>query len=261
MTELSFLSTHDPAPYHVWPARQRSPFLLVSDHAGRQVPQRLGDMGLSDEQWERHIAYDIGIREVGYGLRDRLGCALIEQVYSRLVIDCNRAAGHATSIPAISDETLIPANNSLSAHEREAREEAILHAYHDQIDRLLDQQGEEETVFVSLHSFTPHMKGPEAEQRPWHVGLLYDHDPKSAQIMRQLLEEEGGLCVGDNQPYVLNPLNEYTVPHHGATRQLPALEIEIRQDQIAHKEGQEQWIERLARLLPRFWDRRKGQST
>lgn len=259
MTSPSFLRPHDPKPYRIWPSSVSSPFVLVSDHAGRKVPEQLGTMGLSDEAWQRHIAYDIGIREVGYALRERLGCALIEQVYSRLVIDCNRAAGHPTSIPAVSDETPIPANQHLSNVEREERENAILHVYHEQIDQILEAHSHDETLFVSLHSFTPHMKGPNAFKRPWHVGLLHDHDPESANIMQDLLREEDGLCVGDNEPYVLNPTNEYTVPHHAASRSLPALEIEIRQDLLADAKGQQEWAERLARLLPRFWAIRKGE--
>lgn len=260
MTVSSFLRLQDPVPYRLWPARLLSPFVLVSDHAGRATPEKLGTMGLSSEEWQRHIAYDIGIREVGYSLRERLGCALIEQVYSRLVIDCNRAAGHTTSIPAVSDGTPIPANQDLSDEARREREKEISHVYHEQIGHLLDEHSDRDTVFISLHSFTPHMRGPKAQKRPWHVGLLHDHDPESARIMQKLLREEDGLCVGDNEPYVLNPTNEYTVPHHAASRRMPALEIEIRQDLIADTAGQHEWAERLARVLPRFWAKRKGEK-
>lgn len=245
-------------PYHVHQAVADSPFFMISDHAGRAVPERLGDLGLPRDEWDRHIAYDIGIREVGRHLQQALGCPLVEQVYSRLVIDCNRAAGHPTSIPPVSDGAPVPGNQGLSLAERQQREDTILHAYHDEIERQLARRALDETLFVSLHSFTPAMQ--DGRQRPWDIGLLHDHDPHSAGLMRGLLEGEGDLCVGDNQPYVLNTQNEYSVPYHAGRRNLPALEIEIRQDLISEETGQRLWAERLARLLPRLWEKRKGMA-
>ncbi|MDF7674887.1 N-formylglutamate amidohydrolase [Acetobacteraceae bacterium ESL0709] len=253
---MSFLTDQDPAPFRKKPALVPCAFLLVSDHAGLQVPQRLGRMGVSDADWQRHIACDIGIREVGHFLHQLLGASLIEQVYSRLVIDCNRSPGHRTSIPSVSDHTVIEANQSLSDRERREREETILHPYHEAIEEELAGMNPDATVLVSLHSFTPVMNG---FQRPWHVGLLHDHDSGSAQIMIELMRREG-LCVGDNEPYVLNSLNDYTVPFHAARRNLPALEIEIRQDLIAEEAGQREWAGRLARLLPAYWIERQKRG-
>lgn len=253
--KITCLTPNDKPPFKFYPAEKESPFFLVSDHAGRMVPAALGNMGLSAAEWERHIAYDIGIREVGEQLREKLGCVLIEQVYSRLVIDCNRAAGHLTSIPSVSDEIIIPANADLSATAKQEREEGVLHPYHREIERHLEARDIDGTIFVSLHSFTPEMKG---QKRPWDIGLLHDHDSVSAHILRRLLEQEGTLCIGDNEPYILNAQNEYTVPYHAAKRGLAALEIEIRQDLIQSEEGQREWAERLARLLPLMWKERKG---
>lgn len=227
--------------------------MLVSDHAGRHVPHKLGDMGVSQADWERHIACDIGIKQVGHLLHELLGATLIEQVYSRLVIDCNRSPGHPTSIPPVSDCTVIKGNQTLLEEERRKREDAILHPYHEAIEEELQQKDSGRMVLVSLHSFTPVMNGV---QRPWHVGLLYDHDPLSAEIMIKLMRKEG-LCVGDNEPYILSNLNDYTVPYHAARRAMPALEIEIRQDLIADVLGQREWAERLARLLPVYWCERQ----
>jgi len=44
--------------------------------------------------------------------------------------------------------------------------------------------------------------------------------------------------------------SDYSVNHHGAARDLPHVEIEIRQDLIADEAGQTAWAQRLARLLP-----------
>ncbi|KGB26048.1 hypothetical protein AtDm6_0327 [Acetobacter tropicalis] len=227
------------------------PFVLVSDHAGRAVPSYLGDLGVSAEDRARHIGWDIGIDGVGRALAQKLQAVLIEQVYSRLVIDCNRAPGHPTSIVKISDGTPVPTNHALTAEQIAYREDTILHPYHARITQELDARlkAGRPTVVVALHSFTPEMGGL---KRPWQVGLLHNHDKRLAVLLMELLRKEG-LTVGDNEPYALTDTSDYTVPTHGEKRQLPHVEIEIRQDLIDHPAGQEEWAARLARLLPQAW--------
>lgn len=93
--------------------------------------------------------------------------------------------------------------------------------------------------------------------RPWHAGVLYNHDPRLAHILKQLLEAEDGLVVGDNEPYAVGDLTDYSIPVHGEKRGLPHVEIEIRQDLIAEATGQGSWAQRLARLLPEAYRRMK----
>ena len=85
--------------------------------------------------------------------------------------------------------------------------------------------------------------------------MLHHHDPRFALLLRDLLRQEGDLVVGDNEPYALSDLDDYTVPVHGERRGLPHVEIEIRQDLIADEIGQAQWAARLGRLLPQAWTR------
>ena len=251
MSELTpLLGPQDPPPYRVTQATAASPFVLVSDHAGRAVPRALGRLGVPEADWERHIAWDIGIHGVGAQLQALLGADLIEQVYSRLVIDSNRAPGHPTSIPSVSDKTTIAANVALSAACRARRENEILRPYHNRIAALLEAR-RQPTALTALHSFTPLMN---EIARPWHVGILHHRDTRSARIMLDLLRSEGDLCVGDNEPYVLTATSDYTVPYHAERGGLPYLEIEIRQDLIEHETGQRSWAQRLARLLPLYWN-------
>jgi predicted N-formylglutamate amidohydrolase len=65
-----------------------------------------------------------------------------------------------------------------------------------------------------------------------------------------LLRAEGDLMVGENEPYRVSDLTDYTVPVHGERRGLPHVEIEIRQDLITEPAGQREWAGRLSRLLP-----------
>ncbi|MFT8326282.1 N-formylglutamate amidohydrolase [Gluconobacter oxydans] len=245
------LGASDPAPFLLFPEKTPSPFVFVSDHAGRAVPDALGDMGVQTEDWQRHIAWDIGIVGVGRILHELLGSALIEQVYSRLVIDCNRAPGHPTSMPLVSDGTPVPANQAAQETCRAKREREILHPYHDTIAEVLVERGPRPTALIALHSFTPQMNG---KDRPWQIGILHNQDSRMASIALDLLREDAALCVGDNEPYVLTDTSDYTVPRHAEAAGLPYLEIEIRQDLIAEKTGQRDWARRLAALLPKVWE-------
>src|SRR5215470_12386851 len=74
-----------------------SPFVLTCDHAGHLIPRGLGSLGLSDTDLQRHIGWDIGILGVSRRLSEALGAPLVGQLYSRLVIDCNREPGIAPS--------------------------------------------------------------------------------------------------------------------------------------------------------------------
>jgi predicted N-formylglutamate amidohydrolase len=65
----------------------------------------------------------------------------------------------------------------------------------------------------------------------------------------QAFRAEGDLVVGDNEPYAVNDATDYTIPVHGEARGLISTGIEIRQDLIADENGQQQWAERLARIL------------
>ena len=103
------------------------------------------------------------------------------------------------------------------------------------------------TALVALHSFTPVFKGV---ARPWHVAVLFNRDPRLAHALAELLRAEDDLMVGENEPYQVSDLTDYTIPVHGERRGLPHVEIEIRQDLIADPAGQREWAERLAKLLP-----------
>jgi len=235
-------------PLHQYNASGRSPFLLTADHYGRLIPPALGDLGLPEPELTRHIAWDIGIAGVAERLATLLDAHLIAQRYSRLVIDCNRPPGAASSIPALSEATTIPGNEGLSRDAAEARRREIFDPYHHGIDAVIGQrlQAQRPTVLVSLHSFTPVYAGVE---RPWHIGALYNRDTVLPQLLLKHLHAESDLVVGDNEPYAVNDLTDYTIPVHGEARGLVNTGIEIRQDLIADQSGQRQWAERLARIF------------
>jgi predicted N-formylglutamate amidohydrolase len=258
MIEPALLDPDEPDPVRVENEAGGSVFFLTCDHAGRAIPRRLGGLGLSDNERERHIAWDIGIGAVGRRLSRLLDAALILQTYSRLVIDCNRDPDVPSSIPEVSETTEIPGNRDLGEGQRAARIDAIFRPYHNQVAAALDRRAVEgrATVLVALHSFTPVFKGV---ARPWHAAVLYNRDTRLAHPLFELLSAEKGLVIGDNEPYRVTDLTDYTVPVHGERRGLPHVEIEIRQDLISDPAGQTAWADRLARALPaaytKFLDR------
>lgn len=226
----------------------RSPFFLTCDHAGALVPRRLESLGVSAQDLQRHIAWDIGAAAVATRLAARLDAFLILQNWSRLVIDCNRPPGSVQSMVPLSETTRIPGNESVSPDDAQAREREIFRPYHDRICTELDRrqaQGQP-AILIAVHSFTPCFHG---RQRPWHVGLLYNRDRRLANALLPLLRVGEDLVVGDNEPYSVSDTTDYTIPVYGEQRGLLHVGIEIRQDLIADEAGQNQWSERLAQAL------------
>ncbi|MDB5639619.1 MAG: N-formylglutamate amidohydrolase [Bradyrhizobium sp.] len=226
----------------------RSPFLLTCDHYGRLIPGILGDLGLPESELSRHIAWDIGIAGVAEALSRHIDAHLIAQTYSRLVIDCNRPPGTPSSIPRMSEATVISGNEGLSRDAAGLRREAIFDPYHRRIAEVIEQRQRDgvPTVLVSLHSFTPVYAGIE---RPWHIGTLYHRDTRLPPLLLKLLRGEADLVIGDNEPYAVSDETDYTIPVHGEARGLMNTGIEIRQDLIADQAGQKQWAARLARIF------------
>src|ERR1700723_956450 len=242
------LGQGDVPPVHEDNAAGPSPFLLTCDHYGRLIPPVLGDLGLPPDELTRHIAWDIGIAGVADALSKHLGAHLIAQPYSRLVIDCNRPPGVPSSIPRISEATIIPGNEALTREAAQGRREAIFDPYHRRIAEVIEARlrNSMPTVLVSLHSFTPVYAGI---IRPWHIGTLYHRDTRLPPLLLKWLRAEPDLVVGDNEPYAVSDETDYTIPVHGEARGLMNTGIEIRQDLLAEPAGQIEWAERLARIF------------
>lgn len=243
------LALDEPPPVAVHNADANSPFLLLGDHAGNRIPASLDQLGLDRAERERHIGWDIGIADLGICLADRLGASFIHQIYSRLVIDCNRRPGAADSIPPVSDGTAIPGNEDIDAQEAERRVAAIHDPYQEAIRKEIDRRSNDglPTFLVALHSFTPSMNG---RDRPWHAGILYDAgDNRFARAVLSALADFPELNVGDNEPYSMDTI-DFTIPFHAYPRALPYVEIEIRQDLLQDDRGIQTWCARLEHALP-----------
>nr|WP_256438940.1 N-formylglutamate amidohydrolase [Synechococcus sp. CCY 9618] len=239
------LGAYDPPVFCIVRPAGRSDVLLTADHAGRAIPRRLNRLSLSDAVLDTHVAWDLGVAGLGQRLSACLDAFLIQQNYSRLVIDANRPPEAPDSIVSLSEHTVIAANGNLSPAERLQRVAEVFHPYHQRIAAELDARSgrAQPTVLVTLHSFTPVHDG---FRRPWHVGVLYGRDGRLGRRMLQSLAAEGDLQVGDNEPYAVSDASDHTLVVHGERRRLPHVELEVRQDLLATEAGQQEWAERLA---------------
>jgi predicted N-formylglutamate amidohydrolase len=242
------LGHDEPPPVCVYNAHGQSPFLLLGDHAGNALPSSLGNLGVASENLERHIAWDIGVAELGQRLADSLNSVFIHQPYSRLLVDCNRDPASPSSILEISDGTVIPGNRGLEPRQAERRVAEVHTPYHAAIAAELDRRGRARigSILISLHSFTPSMDGV---TRPWEVGVLHDGgDASFAKLVLSALQVGSSLSVGDNAPYHMDS-TDYTIPFHAYPRGLPYAELEIRQDLLGHHDAIRGWCSIISRSL------------
>lgn len=242
------LSDGDPPVFSIERADGSSAVLITCDHAGRAIPRRLNQLQLSPEALSSHVAWDLGIAELGRRLSARLDAFLIQHNYSRLVIDANRPPHVADSIAVRSERIDIAANAGLGEEHRRQRLEEVFIPYHRRISSELDRRSRRGSpcVLVALHSFTPTFHG---EPRPWHAGVLFGRDARLGRLLHTRLSEDSSLCVGENRPYAVSDDTDYTVVVHGEQRNIPHVELEIRQDLLLDDSGLDQWSERLAVAL------------
>ena len=244
------LQDTDPAPFEIVNEHGSARVFLICEHAGRAIPNVLGDLGLSPEDRARHIAFDIGAEEVSRHLSALLDAPLIIQPYSRLVIDCNRPFGAEDSIPLISDTTRIPANDGLSEAQRKARQQEIHDVFHGVAAAALDAHTRKHrTILVTVHSFTRRLL-QDGVERPWDLGLLFNHDDRFARRLMTALEKRfPDLVMAFNEPYAADDFTDYAIPVHGEARGIENVLLEIRNDLIADAAGQEKWAALLAEAI------------
>ncbi|NNE81622.1 MAG: N-formylglutamate amidohydrolase [Silicimonas sp.] len=234
-------------PVHVIGEARPARWLVLCDHASNAVPPTVagGDLGISSEDMARHIAYDVGAAGLALQLAERLDAPAILSNFSRLVIDPNRGEDDPTLVMRLYDGTIVPANRQVDDAEVARRLDQLYRPYHARVAELAGRR--DDTVILSVHSFTPQFRGRAA--RPWHVGLLFAEDDRLSRALLAELRDESGLIVGENQPYS-GALKGDTIDRHAIGMRRQNTLIEVRNDLIADDTGQTEWADRLARLLP-----------
>jgi len=223
----------------------RGDFIILCDHASNKMPPEYDGLGLSEEDLASHIAWDPGALPVSRMLSEQLDAPLVWADVSRLVIDCNRDPEAEDLIVTASEDRPVPGNRDLPPEERQARLAHIHAPYHGAIESLIEQRlaAGLGCALVAVHSFTPVYRG---QARPWQIGILFDSYRVLADRLIDALRKDVALTVGVNEPYSPADRVYYTLSRHGEQRGLPAVMIEIRNDEIAEDAGQKKWAERLA---------------
>jgi len=223
-------------------------FIFVCDHASNALPPEYGSLGLGDDAFKRHIAYDIGAAEVTRALASTFGASPLLGPYSRLLIDLNRGPDDPTLVMKLSDGAIISGNAKADSGEIARRLAQYYQPYHDSIEAEIARVrgAGQAPVLISIHSFTPEWRG---WKRPWHVGILWsDKDPRLAQFMLERLRQENGLTVGDNEPYS-GELEGDCMDQHAVRYGFAHVLIELRQDLVDTAAKAQAWAARLAPIL------------
>ena len=233
-------------PFHIEGADRPARWLVTCDHAANTVPAFVngGTLGLPDTEMARHIAYDVGAAGVARRLAERLDGPAILTDFSRLVIDPNRGEDDPTLLMKLYDGTIIPGNRKADHAERERRLNRCYRPYHSALAKLAARR--EDTIIVSVHSFTRQLKGH--DPRPWHVGLLHAADDRLAKPLLARLAQEHDLCIGENEPYG-GHLPGDAIARHAIAHERPNILLELRNDLIATGADQTAWADRLAPIL------------
>lgn len=238
-------------PVELIEGNQRGGLLLIADHAMRHLPPRYATLGLPASEFDRHIAYDIGVEPLTRALANNLSCPAVMARFSRLLIDPNRGEDDPTLVRQLYDGSIIPGNYPLAAEELEFRLNGFFRPFRRAVRKTVAMMWEESgepPLVISVHSFTPSMGGKE---RPWHAGILWDADARAARPLIKMLEAEAGLIVGDNEPYD-GALHGDTLNEICTSQGICNLLIEVRQDLISMPDGVAEWADRLGPLLARL---------
>jgi predicted N-formylglutamate amidohydrolase len=137
-------------------------YLLICDHASNRIPPEIGDIGVSAEDMEKHIAYDIGTELLTMRLQSLLKCGAVMADWSRLLIDMNRDPKSPGLVPEVSDGITIPYNVGMTTAEKMQRMQEYYAPYHQRISQAIDAL--EKPFLVAIHSFTPILRQAQDER-------------------------------------------------------------------------------------------------
>ena len=244
----SLIGPGDPPPWMGYNEHGQAPVLLVADHASPFFPASLNQLGLADWVLEEHVAWDIGVDELVRCLADELDAPAVLAGFSRLIIDPNRRPDDPDAIPALSDGIAIPGNQDLDEAARQQRIDSFFRPYHGAIEARLDgfrERGIAPAV-IAVHTCTPVF---DRVVRPWHIGVMWDKDPRIPLPVMRHFDAIDSICFGDNEPYSGRHPHDFTIDFHAEAAGLPHAGFEVRQDLVAQPAGAREWAGILADAL------------
>ena len=243
----------DPPPFTTYNDHGKASVLLVADHASPYFPAAMNQLGVADWVLERHVAWDVGSDELTRYLADELDAPAVLAGFSRLIVDPNRKLDDPTAFIQVSDGIAIPGNLDIGEEEKALRIQSFFDPYHNAIAERLQRFSEEgiAPAFISIHTCTPVF---DQIVRPWHIGVMWDQDPRIASPLIEKFNSMREVCIGDNEPYSGRHPHDFTIDHHAEPAGLPHVGIEVRQDLVSDREGARKWAGILAGALGEILD-------
>jgi predicted N-formylglutamate amidohydrolase len=235
----------DAPPYMTYNDHGKAWVLLVADHASPYFPAGMNQLGLADWVLEKHVAWDIGSDKLARFLADELDAQAVLAGFSRLIVDPNRQPDDPSAFAEISDGIAIPGNLDLDDRQKALRIQSFFKPYHDAITDRINaflSRGIAPAV-ISVHTCTPVF---DRVVRPWHIGIMWDKDPRIPLPLIDYFNRQAEICIGDNEPYSGSHPHDFTIDYHAEPGGLPHVGIEVRQDLVSKQEGARKWARILA---------------
>ncbi len=236
---------------HTTRASEAPSVIVVCEHASNRVPEFLGDMGLSADALQSHIAWDPGALPVAQGIADQMSAALVYGGVSRLVYDCNRPPEAADAMPVASEDVVIPANKEMTGAGRAERIAQVYEPFRDTLFKEIANNSASLKLMVTVHSFTPVYRG---QNRDVELGLLHGQDARFARAMLAHAPTDLPFVTRLNEPYSAADGVAHTLDAHAQPRGLLNVMIEIRNDLLRTAEDQQGMVDTLVPWLQRTLD-------
>ncbi len=217
--------------------------LVVCEHASNRVPEFLGDMGLSPDALQSHIAWDPGALPVAQALSQHLSAPLVHGGISRLVYDCNRPPEASDAMPTRSEDITIPANANLTPAQRAERVAHIYRPFETALSDEIARHQDTLQLMVTIHSFTPVYRG---RHRAVELGLLHGTDDLFAKAMMASAPDSLSFETQLNEPYSAADGVAHTLDVQAVPNGLLNVMIEIRNDLIQTWSQQQAMADLLA---------------
>ncbi len=214
-----------------------APLLITCEHASNRLPEpwqwHPQDQRLVDTHW----AWDPGAADVVRELADEVGAAAVLARFTRLLVDPNRPLDASDLFRELCDDQPVALNLDITESDRHRRLSLYYEPYHDAIDTVIAERRPD--FLLAIHSFTPLYEG---HNRSVEIGVLHCDQPELASRWRDLLAESG-MDVRVNEPYSGGDGFMYSPWRHASNAGCPGLELELRQDLLAHNDRRAELVE------------------
>ena len=233
-------------PFFVVGLDRPGSIICICDHASNIIPKFWGSegLGISKSEMNRHIAFDLGAKDLTLKLAKLLESPAVVSNFSRLVIDPNRGIDDPTLIMKLYDGTIIPKNKVINNEEEKRRLNDYYDPYHNAIEETVSSI--KTPIVISIHSFTPKIKN--GKKRPWEIGILHTKDRRLSDLLLKNLKNDKNLCIGDNFPYS-GDLPGDTLDRHCVKSGHKHVLIEIRNDLLLNEKLINSWANYLGEII------------